>query len=91
MSKSLSKFDFFGETKNLQKSVRVLGRTIRVIAKLFEVKGASSKTSKEIDEAIVIAFGEELPEELNGLLISDPTNHYLLIRQGGIWKKIKVE
>lgn len=91
MSKSLSKYDFFGEFKSVQKNIKTLGRTARVLAKLFEVKGASSKTSKEIDEAIIIAFGEESPEELNGLLISDPVNHYLLIRQSGIWKKVKVE
>lgn len=90
MTKALSKFNFPGEFKALQNAVRVLGRTARLTSKLFEVTGASTKTSKEIDEAIIIAYGQLSPEELNGLLISDPTNHYLLVRQEGKWNSIAV-
>lgn len=90
MSKTLSKFTFPGEFKTVQKSVKILGKTVRVVSKLFEISGASTKTSKEIDEDVIIATGELSPEELNGLLISDPTNHYLLVRQEGKWNSIAI-
>lgn len=91
MSKSLSKFNYFGEFKSLQSKVSVLGRTVKILSKLLEINKASEMISKEIDESVIISFGENSPEELNGLLISDPTNHYLLIRQNNVWKKVKVE
>lgn len=91
MSKTLAKYDFYGEFKSHQKALKMLGKTTRVLSKLFELENASSMTSKQIDEAVIIAFGENSPEELNGLQISDPLNHYLLVRQNNIWKKVKLE
>lgn len=90
MSKTLSKFTFPGEFKTLQRSVKTLGKTVRILSKIFEVYGASAKASKEIDEAVIIATGELSPEELNGLLISDPQNKTVLVRQEGIWNTVFV-
>ena len=88
MSKTLVKYSFPGEFKSIQRSIKTLGRTVRNLSKLFEVDNASSKTNKEIDEAVITAYGLIPPEELNGLLISDPANKKLLVRQRSEWNQV---
>lgn len=90
MSKSLSKFEYFGEVKSLQSKIKVLGKNARRIAKCKEVNTTGLK-SPEIDIQVVGAYGELSNEELNGITISDPVNNLLLIRQNNLWRKIKTE
>jgi len=91
MSKSLVKYNYFGEFKGLQKKVLTLGKTARVISKHLEVKSTSGKTSKEIDNEVAPAASEIPLSELNGISISDPTNNLMLIRQNGEWRSVKTE
>lgn len=91
MSKTLAKFNFPVEFKSLQNKVNILNKNTRTLSKILEVKSTSGKNSREIDEGIVIAYGEINPSELNGVVISDPKNNLFLIRQNGLWRKILTE
>jgi hypothetical protein len=97
MSKSLAKYNFPGEFKSLQKKVKVLGRTTRILSKHKEVNTTglsypfSTESNVKIDKEIEGPCGNLPTEELDGILISDPTNNLVFIRQNSEWKKVKVE
>ena len=92
MSKTLIKHNFPSEYKQISQKLSVTERSYLFDNVYLTEVNTSGLSNKEIDEAVKNAggvTGEGLPE--NGKLISDPTNKLLLIRQGGIWRKVKVE
>jgi hypothetical protein len=97
MSKSLVKFNFPGEIKALAKKQTVIGRNVRVLSKHKEVNTTglsypfSASSNVAIDKMIEGPCGNLPTEELNGILISDPTNNKMFIRQDGEWKKVVLE
>lgn len=90
MTKSLAKYNFPGEFKKLEKQVKVIGRESRSLFKVLQVN-TTGKTNKEIDNEVSPAAGEIPSEELEGIMISDPTNKLILVRQGNIWRKVEVK
>lgn len=96
MSKSLAKFSFPGEFKNLEKKVKVLGRNTRVLSKHKEVNTTglsypfSASSNIVIDKQIEGPCGNLPTEELNGILVFDPTNELSFLRINGNWKKISL-
>lgn len=97
MSKSLSKFSFEGEYNKLHDKVKTVTREIRVVSKLKQINTTglsypfSASSNVAIDKMIEGPCGELPTEELNGIMISDPTNGYIFVRQSGAWKRLKVE
>lgn len=90
MSKTLSKYTFEGEYKKLKRRLDVISRNHRVLSKQKEVKSTVGKTSLQIDNEISPQL-ENPSEELNGIIVSDPINNLLLVRQNNVWRKIKTE
>ena len=88
--KPVSKFSFTGEHKSLGSKIGVVSRNVRNLSKHKEVN-TTGLSDVKIDEAIEGLCGSLPTEELNGIVISDPTNEMLLVRQNGVWKKLKVE
>lgn len=85
--KSVQKYNFPSEYKNLLSRVGMLEKSLRDAGYLVEVD-TSGLSNLKIDEKV---FGEEILEPLNGKLISDPTNKLLLLRQENVWRKTKLE
>jgi hypothetical protein len=87
MTKSLHKENFPAQYGALSRRLETHERSDMQSRYLTEIN-TSGKTDKEID-AIVLGGGAGEPG--NGILISDPTNNLLLLRQSGVWKKVKLE
>lgn len=86
MSKSLHKENFPAQYGALQRKLATHERSDMQSRYLSEVNTAG-KTNKEIDS---IVLGGGVGEPGNGILISDPTNKLLLVRQAGVWRKVSV-
>jgi hypothetical protein len=87
MSKSLHKENFPAQYGALTRKLATHERSDLLSRYLLEINTAGL-TNIEIDK-IVLGGGGGEPG--NGILISDPFNGYLLVRQNGFWKKTKVE
>ena len=87
MSKSLHKENFPAQYGALTRKLATHERSDLLSRYLLEVntKGLSNT---EIDK-IVLGGGGGEPG--NGILISDPTNKLLLLRQAGVWRKVLLE
>lgn len=84
MSKTLSKFSQYGEIKGIHNKIGVLGKGYRIQSKNREID-TTGLSNIGIDEAVEGPCGNLPTEELNGILISDPINEKILIRQKGRW------
>lgn len=97
MSKSLAKYNQFGEFKRLQERVKSLSKVTRVLSKHKEVNTTglsypySAASNVVIDKQIEGPCGNLPTEELNGITVYDSTNEIVLFRINNNWKKIKLE
>jgi len=95
--KPVLKYTFEGEHNSIQKKINVIGRNVRVLAKLNNVNTTglsypfSPSSNAAIDKIVEGPTGNLTNEELNGIHIYDEENELSFIRIKGNWKKIKLE